>query len=150
MCSPSQVIIKFMLKCNTYPHNLKQLGLINRHTSSGMIEVPWQIFLFFCLILPPQFFNIYRKLLDIIDTYFETEEHHLSLPCILLKRKINFLHSMILLSWTAWHEISSHSFSCSDCGLNIDHQIHSFVHEQTYHFYLNCTKHKVRQKVQQD
>lgn len=134
------------LKGNTSPNNLEQLDLINRHTAIGMIGVPRQTFLFFCLILPLQFLNIYRKLLDIIDIYFETEDHHLCLLCKLLKRKMNFLHSMILLSLscTFWHEISSHSFSCSACDLNIDHQIHRFAHEQTSLFYLNSTKQKVR------
>lgn len=49
----------------------------------SVIAVPWQTFLFFSLILLPQCLNIYRELLDIIDIYFETEDHQL------LKRKIN-------------------------------------------------------------
>ena len=105
-----------------------------------MIAVPWQTFLFFFLILLPQCLNIYRKLLDIIDIYFEIEEHSLHLPRKLLKKKMNFLECDPALSCTVWHEISSHSFSCSACELNINCQIHRFVHEQTFLFNLNCTK----------
>lgn len=105
----------------------------------GMIAVPWQTFMVFCLILLPQHLNIYRKLLDIMDIYSEIEDHPSSMQT--LQKENEFLTECDpVFSCTVWHEISSRSFSCSACDLNIDNQIHRFVHEQTFLLYLNCTK----------